>query len=327
MKILFVSSANFAGEIDSLIYNQANSIKREGVTVEHFLVSGGFFNYVKCIYRLFVFIKNERFDIIHAHYGLCGMVSIIACYRMPVVVSFMGTDLHGGLIKSFKTFISYTLNKAISFFVQIFATRVIVKSINLYVNLSVSKHKAVIIPNGVDLELYFEENKLSSLANLSMNTGISKILFLGSKTDLNKNFSLLESSFLQNKLYERAELIAPYPISAAKVSSYIAACDVLVLLSYNEGSPNVIKEAMACNCPIVSTDVGDVKWLVGDTAGCYICDYTPSDVAEKIKYALDFASSIGRTNGRDRILELGLDSDSVAKRVVNIYSEIISSKK
>ena len=100
--------------------------------------------------------------------------------------------------------------------------------------------------------------------------------------------------------------------------------ELVILTSLWEGSPNVIKEAMACNCPIVSTNVGDVRWVIGDTEGCYITSFDPEDVAEKIKLALEFGK---RTNGRDRIIELGLDSETIAKRLIDIYSKVLEENK
>ena len=64
-----------------------------------------------------------------------------------------------------------------------------------------------------------------------------------------------------------------------------------------EGSSNVIKEAMACNCPIVTTDAGDAKWVIGNTAGCYVSTFEPEDVADKIKQALSFSQKQGTTLG------------------------------
>jgi teichuronic acid biosynthesis glycosyltransferase TuaC len=63
------------------------------------------------------------------------------------------------------------------------------------------------------------------------------------------------------------------------------AADLLLLTSLTEGSPQVIKEAMACNCPIVATDVGDIREIIGYTDGCYITTFKPSDVAVKIQAA------------------------------------------
>jgi teichuronic acid biosynthesis glycosyltransferase TuaC len=118
-------------------------------------------------------------------------------------------------------------------------------------------------------------------------------------------------------------LIPLFSISQALLVDYYNASDVMVLPSYHEGSPNVIKEAMACNCPIVATDVGDVKWVLGDTEGCYIAGFEPDDFAEKLRLALGFAETKGKTSGRYRILELGLDSDTIAKKIVVVYESVL----
>ena len=76
---------------------------------------------------------------------------------------------------------------------------------------------------------------------------------------------------------------------------------------------------MACNCPIVSTDVGDVEEVIGKIEGCYISGFEPRDVANKIIRALDFSDKHGRTKGRIRIFELGLDDESIARRVADVY--------
>ena len=80
---------------------------------------------------------------------------------------------------------------------------------------------------------------------------------------------------------------------------------------------------MACDLPVVSTRVGDVEWLFGDEPGHFIAEHDPDDVADKIKLALEFSEKYGRTNGRQRIIELGLDSDSIAKRIIEVYEEVI----
>jgi glycosyltransferase involved in cell wall biosynthesis len=105
------------------------------------------------------------------------------------------------------------------------------------------------------------------------------------------------------------------------VPRYLNEADVLAFSSFMEGSPNVIKEAMACNCPIVSTDVGDVRWVLGDTKGCYIASFDPADFAKKMELAIHFSQVVGRTKGRQRIVALGLDMNTVAKRIMAVYKK------
>jgi teichuronic acid biosynthesis glycosyltransferase TuaC len=86
----------------------------------------------------------------------------------------------------------------------------------------------------------------------------------------------------------------------------------------HEGSPNVIKEAMACNCPIVSTDVGDVKEVIGETEGCFISSFEAKDIATKLQLAINF----GRTKGRQNISKL--ESHKIAKEIEKIYQQTVT---
>ena len=97
------------------------------------------------------------------------------------------------------------------------------------------------------------------------------------------------------------------------------ACNVLLVTSFNESGPLVVKEAMACNLSIVSTKVGDVQEVISDTEGCYLVSYKPKDVAEKIKMALDFGK---RTNSREKIKNYEITL--IAERIKNIYYKIIN---
>jgi len=111
-----------------------------------------------------------------------------------------------------------------------------------------------------------------------------------------------------------------------ELNFYYNACDLFLLTSVYEGSPQSIKEAIACNCPIVSTDVGDVKWVFGNTEGCYLTSFESIDVADKIIRALAFVKERGRTKGRERIFELGLDSGTIAGKIIEIYEKTIFKK-
>ena len=78
---------------------------------------------------------------------------------------------------------------------------------------------------------------------------------------------------------------------------------------------------MSCNVPIVSTNVGDVEWLLDGVNGCYIADFNPVDFSKKLSKAIQFSIKNRRTKGRDRILKLGLDSKVVAEKVKGIYEK------
>jgi glycosyltransferase involved in cell wall biosynthesis len=103
-----------------------------------------------------------------------------------------------------------------------------------------------------------------------------------------------------------------------KIPYYYNASSVVILTSLWEGSPNAIKETMACSIPLVSTDVGDVRDVISKTDGCYISSYDYKEFASKIKRALEFKR---RTTGRDDIEYL--KSNLIAKKIINIYKGVV----
>jgi len=111
-------------------------------------------------------------------------------------------------------------------------------------------------------------------------------------------------------------LLVPYRVSSNKIPYYLNVADVLVHTSYYEGSPNIIKEAMACNLPIVCTDVGDVSEVIGNVEGCYITKFDSKNVATNINSALNFGK---KTKGREKIKHLELSV--VARKIARVYKK------
>lgn len=144
-----------------------------------------------------------------------------------------------------------------------------------------------------------------------------------------KNDSYLEST----KNDKNIICIEMKGLSRAECVMRMNACDVFALPTKNEGSPQALKEAMACNCPIVATDVADIKYLLGDMPGHYVLpnkkgngawwkgdEHSAEELADLLKQALAFN---GRTEGRKRIVELGYTNELVAKKIIKIYDDII----
>ena len=102
------------------------------------------------------------------------------------------------------------------------------------------------------------------------------------------------------------------------------AANCLLMTSHREGSPVVIKEAMACGTPIVSVIVGDVKDVVSGVSGCYLSTYDANDIAANIRQALSFK---GKTNGPQQIIEKGLSNEIIAHQILEIYQKVISMPK
>lgn len=324
IKILFVSSGNSdVFQIAPFILAQGESLKKFGVILEYFNIKGkGLLGYLQNIKSLRSLIKANNFNLIHAHYGLSCWVAMLTLSKLPLVVSLMGDDAYGEFNKRGKInpFSIYLI--VLSKLLQPFVKHIIVKSENIRKTV-LFKYKCSVIPNGVNLKQFELVDKSIAKSVLKI-TGDAKILlFLGNPNDNRKNLDLLrEAAKLVTET--KIKIVTPYPVTHKEVQLYLNASDVFILTSFNEGSPNVIKEAMACNCPIVSTDVGDVRWVFGETEGCYLTSFEIEDTSQKIKKALEFAEKTGSTKGRERIFELGLDSETIAKRIIAIYEKVLS---
>jgi glycosyltransferase involved in cell wall biosynthesis len=148
------------------------------------------------------------------------------------------------------------------------------------------------------------------------------VLLGGAKSRPEKRVDIVEAAItLVQKTDPSIELVLVSGKPHDQIPLYINACDVLLLVSVAEGSPNVVKEAMACNLPVVSVPVGDVPDLISNTAGCYLCSHDPADVAEKLLLALRQPQ---RTNGRENIKHL--DQTNIAKRIVAVYQDVLKKK-
>ncbi len=323
MKVLFVFSGNSqAFPVSPFTHAQAESLRARGVEVDYFPIRGkGWKNYLKNIGPLRRHLKANRYDIVHAHYSLCGWVVVLAAMgRVPIVVSLMGDDAQGTFVGPGRITWQSRLPILLTYLIQPFVHAVIAKAPDL-ARVVWRRHLAHVIPNGVRLE-QFERIPGGCREALGLHPDRQYVLFLGNPEDPNKNIALVRQAVA---LIGRAdvELLHPYPIRHEQVVQYLNSVDVLALCSFGEGSPNVIKEAMACDCPIVSTPAGDAAWVMGDTAGCYVASYEPALFAEKLSEALHYARRQGRTRGRERLLALGLDAETVAWRIESVYRQVL----
>jgi len=327
MNILFVCSGNsthFA--IAPFIKVQGESLSDLGINVSYFSIHGkGIKGYIKNIPKLRRHLKNNKYDLIHAHYALSGLVAILSIPKTPVICSFMGSDAYGDTNKRGKVKLNSYVEITLAKFIQPFLKKIIVKSPNILETIWLKK-KSIIIPNGVDLNQFNVLDKKKCRNKLNLNQDETMVLFLGNPNSTRKNIYLLKQSLkiLNNPAIK---LINPYPINHSEMVYWINAADVIALTSFNEGSPNVIKEAMACNATIVSTKVGDVPWLFNNTEGLFLGDFNSTGFSVALKNALNYAEKNHKAEARKRILDLKLDSESIAKRILALYSEVFTSSK
>jgi len=250
-------------------------------------------------------------DILHCHFGHTGSLALFWKFikKKPLIVSYCGSDLlnnkgiKGSAITNINSFLSKYVDCAIVRTVEL-SKKVRAKRIRL-------------IPCGIDVGLFREIEQIQARKAIGLGSDAGKIiLFLGQKNNRVKNFPLFKKA-LENLDFEFKYLLLE-DIPHDQVSYYMNAADVCVLTSHYEGSPNAIKEAMGCNRPIVSVDVGDVRELFSGIHGCFMVNSDPYQIAGAIKKAMECR----KTNARQRIFALGLDLDTTAEKIIKVYKEL-----
>ena len=305
MKIVFVGSGNRKqGEVLPIVQAQADSLLREGIDLIIYPVVGsGLVGYLKNVFSLAKMIRREKPNVVHAHYSLCGYIARLATTR-PIVVSIMG---------SFPT--NSRKRKFVKWCIRNAWNTTIVKSKRTEEQLA--EKGLYVIPNGVNLELFGTIEKSEARKRCGFDPKKQYVIFVSNPQRSEKRYDLAQKAveLLGNN---NVELIPVYNQPHYKIAEYMIAADALILTSIQEGSPNVVKEAMASNCPVVATNVGDVKWLLDGVTGSYVANtFEAEEVAALLKRVLTDKSS----NGRERLIEIGLDSKTVANKLIQIYEQ------
>ncbi len=306
MRVLFVASANnWGNQAAPFITEQAESLKKLGHEIDFFLVRGkGWLSYIKHAARLKAYLKGNRYDLVHAHFVWSALISVVQ-RQVPVVVTFHGSDLAEPLLRMFSLLLVYPL-----------ARSCIV--VNDKMRHYLPTRKTTVIPCGIDTILFTPLDKAEARRKLGLDKDAKYILFSSRFDRPEKNAPLAHKAVSASGT--NARLIEFDGYTREQSALLYSAVDLLLLTSLHEGSPQVIKEAMACNCPIVSTDVGDVKGMIGNTENSYICSFDATEIAAKIAKAL---SSGNRSNGRERLLHIGLSLEEIAARLNNVYDNVM----
>lgn len=312
MKVIFVASGNKAvGKVSSFVQSQYDSLVEAGLDMILFPVVGhGTMAHLRAVKQLRTLIRKEQPDVVHAHYSVCGHVATIASMflgkKPKLVVSILG---------SFPTHSRKW--RLVKFCIRNIWDKTIVKSQRTACQLG---EEVQIIPNGVNLDMFYPQDYAEARKNVGFENDKRYIIWCSHPDRTEKNFALAKAAVDLIAEEHNAVLVTVYNKTPQEVVQYMNAADCLLLTSIQEGSPNVIKEAMACNCPIVTTDVGDVRERLIGLDGCYILSEKDMQSPEALANLIGKDICYGkRTEGYNRIINDELTIQQIAKRIMACY--------
>lgn len=292
---------------------------------------------------------NPKPDLIHAHFSYpdgYGMMQLAKKWKVPLIISALGTIERKVAYEG-----SYTSKQIIQ--AMNFADRILSVSEDLklhIVNLGIKPEKVLVVPNGVDIEKFRPAKKENARNLLNLPQDKKIVLFVGALRKIKGVDYLIEAakSFvdkdtelfmvgrddgLKKSLEKRAQelKIANFikftgPVNHEDIPLWISAADILVLPSLSEGRPNVILEALACEIPVVATDVGGIpELLIEGETGYLVPAKNPVELSKRISRLLSDESlreKMGKL-GRKSVIQRGLTWEAHGKKTVDIYTELL----
>ncbi|MGD9856746.1 MAG: glycosyltransferase [Planctomycetaceae bacterium] len=298
---------------------QLDSLRALGVDVQVLEMKGiPKLKYLAAIPRMRSLLQNV--DLVHAHYGYCGWLARLQ-WRKPIVMSYMGSDLLGEIADDggleWLSRVMLAPNRRLAGLVD----EVIVKSEEMA--RIVAPIKAHVIANGVDLEAFQPRDKAAVRRELGWSTEGRYVLFPGNPDTPRKGYPLASEAVqcAAARMVAPIEIVPLKGVSPDRVAAYMNACDAMLMTSLIEGSPNVVKEAMACNLPVAGVPVGDVEQMLDGVPGYRV---GPRDAAQLGVHLVELLNwPRERVEGRSTIRRRGLDLEGVARRVLDVYDEAL----
>lgn len=302
------------------IKRQVEFLRAAGVDVEPFFFEGARrpWRYVAGWIRLRRRLARERYDLIHAQFGQTALLAFPK--RLPLVVTFRGEDLNGTVDERGRHTLAGRLLRRLSQWVARRADGVVIVSEHMRRGLPRSVD-AVVVPSGLDLRYMRPHPKDDARARLGLPIDRRLVLFAANPAVTRKRFRLARRAVDLVNASLPTELVVAWGIPHETIPLYMSACDALVLTSVREGSPNVVKEALACELPVVSVAVGDVPHRLREVEGCEVCvDDRPETIAAALTRVLERGT---RVDGRRAIADL--DETHLARRVIDVYRRALAA--
>ncbi|HSA57550.1 MAG TPA: glycosyltransferase family 4 protein [Gemmatimonadaceae bacterium] len=306
----------------TFIKRQADFLKAAGVHVDVFAFRGDQnpYKYATMWWRAQSLLVPDRYDLVHAQFGQSGLLALPK--RLPLVVTFRGSDLLG-VVRDRDG--RYSLRgRALQR-----ASRLVARRADAVIVVAdfMRQHFATeapvhVIPSGLDLRLFRPMPRDAARAQLGFAPDERLVLFLGRPTQARKRHGLAKAAVDAMSPRLPARLVVAWRVPHEEIPVYMNACDALLVTSMQEGSTNVVKEALACNLPVVAVPVGDVPERLAGVAGCAVCyDERPETIAAHLEEVLRRGA---RVDGRSAVRHL--DETLLTERVIEIYRSVLNPR-
>jgi glycosyltransferase involved in cell wall biosynthesis len=290
----------------AFVWQQARQLRQLGHDVDVVNIRGfrSKWNYLKGAVNTLQKTRRIVYDIVHAHYGLSAFPAFFR-FRSPLVVT-----LHGGDV------LGKRYQRRLSRFICRFADAVIVVSEEIR-----QKIPGIVIPCGVDLNVFRPYDRDQARSRLGWPKHKRLILFPFNPARRIKRYDLARAAVerLQREQMD-AELVVISDLANDQMPWCYSAADAMVLCSDWEGSPTSVKEALACNLPVVATDVGDLREIMRGVAGSRICKQDVSEIARGLREVIA-VSARKRSEGRRAMARY--DQSRTVRKIINVYEDVI----
>jgi glycosyltransferase involved in cell wall biosynthesis len=306
----------------NFIRRQAEALQAAGVSVDVFAFYGGKnpYNYATAWSRLRPRLLNGNYNVVHAQFGQSGLLAFPK--RLPLVVTLRGADVHGIISDQ-------SGRQTLGGRVLMQATRYVTRRADAVIIVSEHMRRHVrtqapihVIPSGLDLSIFRPLPRDEARRQLGIDPNERVVLFVGRPRQARKRYHLASAAVDLVSQRHPTRLEVGWAVPHARIPLLMNAADALIVTSMLEGSPNVVKEALACNLPVVSVPVGDVPERLRGVEGCEVtADDRPETVAAALERVLLRG---GRVEGRAAVQHL--DERLLTERVIQIYQSVLRKR-
>lgn len=309
----------------SFVRDEAEALRTAGVDVDVYFVNGraNKLNYFGMPTGFFSRIRKKKYDIVHVHHSFCGLIATMQ-HKIPVVWTFHEGEISGDTTDALREqpikHIAYSKGMKRHVAQKVDAVVVVAE----HLKEPLGRPDAIWLPAGINWNAFAPMDSKEAQRQLGLASDKRYVLFPAAPGRPEKRYELARAGIERLKALAPTmadvELIALDNVPHANVPLYMNASEAVLMTSSFEASPVTIREALACNVPVVSTDVGDARVVMQDITGCHIVKDDPVRIAEALLVTLQ---SPRRVEARERMRLYSLET--VAQTLVGLYTKVIAN--